>query len=232
MIETKGSELAKLEVVAFGLLERAKAIVVDGPRSLERAHKELVYIKGVRRQINDFCDPNINRLHVAHKESLAQKRVFERGAKEAENHLNPQIASYLRKQEEIRRAAEREAERAREEAEKRAKEEEDARLEKALAAQEEGRLEEAEKILDQEPVQDTLPEIVIPPKEKVRGLYVRKDWYWEPEDKEDFEGIPREWMRLVPYKERIDSYVKEMKEKAKIEGIRIFSKDITIQRSG
>lgn len=234
MIKTKGTELAKLEAEVFGLPERMKKIRVVDKESLNLAHQEKIYIKKVRKQIADFCDPNINRLHVAHKEAVAQKRAFEHPLIEAENYIDPQIASYLAKLEQIRRAAEEKVRREREEAARKAKEEEDARLEAALKAEEKGNEEEAEAILDHyDPIQEPpTQQTFVPPKEKLRGLSVRKTWKWEPEDPLGFEGIPREWMILVPHKEKIDAYVREMKERAKIKGIKIFSKDAVSQRLG
>ena len=223
----------ELEKKVFSLPEKVKEIVVTDKPSLDRAHKALIYIKGVRNEIDDFCDQNIRRLHEAHKEALTQKRKFEQPLIEAENYLKPQISSYLVKLERIRREAEEKARREREAAERRVREEEEARLEKAIKAEEKGNIEEAEKILEREPIQDPLTQqTVVPFKEKLKGLSVRKTWYWRPEDPEGFEGIPREWMILVPHKEKIDAYVKEMKEKAKIKGIRIFSKDTVSQRLG
>ncbi len=226
-------ELEKIKGKLLSLPELAKKIIIKDKKSLDQAHKALLYIKSVRRDINNFCDPNISRLHIAHKEALAQKKKFEQPLIEAEEYISPQIASYLAELDRTRRAAEEKARREREEAERRAREEEEARLEKAIKAEEKGNLEEAEKILEREPIQDPLTQqTVVPFKEKLKGLSVRKIWYWEPEDPLDFEGIPRDWMILVPHKEKIDAYVREMKEKAKIKGIRIFSKDTVSQRLG
>lgn len=231
MIKTKGSELAKMEGKLSGLLERAKTIIVMDKSSLEQAHRSLIYIKEVRKEINDFCDPNIQRLYCAHREALAQKRTFERSLIEAEQYISPQIASYLAKLERIRRAAEEKARLEKEAIERKVQEEEEARLAEALAAEEKGNQEEAEKILDQEPFYEPpTQKSVVPAKEKLKGLSVRKDWKWEPEDPENFEGIPREWMRLVPHDAKITAYVKAQKEKAKIKGIRIYCKDTVIQR--
>lgn len=233
MIKTKGTELARLEAEVFGLPERMKKIRVVDKESLNLAHQEKIYIKKVRKQIADFCDPNINRLHVAHKEAVAQKRTFEQPLIEAENYIDPQIASYLAKLEQIRRAAEEKVRREREEAARKAREEEEARIEAAIKAEEKGDLEEAEKILDREPIKEPpAQQTFIPPKEKLKGLSTRKIWKWKPEDPVGFEGIPREWMILVPHVEKIDAYVKEMKEKAKIKGIIVYSKDIVSQRLG
>lgn len=218
----------ELEKKVFSLPEKVKEIVVIDKSSLDRAHQALLYIKKVRKEISDFCDDNIRRLHEAHKEALAQKKKFEQPLIEAEAYLSPQISSYLAKLEQIRKAAEDKARREREEAERRAREEEEARLEAAIKAEEEGKLEEAEKILDREPIQDPLtPETVVPFKEKLKGLSVRKNWLWELED---VEKVPEEWKISILDTDKITRYVKTIKEKATIPGIRIFSKDTIIQR--
>ena len=231
MIETKGSELKKLEDVILSLPEKAQAIEVKDKSSLDQAHKMLMYIKGVRKEIDDFCDPNINRLHKAHREAIAQKRTFEQPLVEAEYYIRPQIASYLARLERIRREAEEKRRLEREAADRRAREEEDARLEAAIKAEEKGDLEEAEKILDHEPpVQESFkPQIVIPSKVKLKGFSTRKDWRWELED---FEKVPKEFLVLVINNAKITDYVKAEKEKAKIPGIRIYFKEITVQRNG
>lgn len=231
MIKTKGTELARLEAEVFSLPEKMKGIEVKDKPSLEHAHKALIYSKGVRKKINDFCDPNINRLHVAHKEALAQKKKFEEPFIEFENYINPQIASYLVKLEQIRREAEEKARREKEEAERKVKEEEETRLAKAIEEEEKGNIEEAEKILDREPpVQDPLTQkTIVPFKTKLKGLSTRTDWLWELID---FEKVPDEWKKLVLDEAKINAAVKAAKEKAKIEGIRIYSKTITIQRGG
>ena len=224
-------ELQKIKGKLLSLPDLVKKIIVKDKTSLDHAHKALMYIKSVRRDINNFCDPNISRLYCAHREALAQKKTFERPLIEAEDYINPQIASYLAELERIRRVAEEKARLEREAALRKVQEEEDARLAEALEAEEKGRHEEADKILDQAPIQaPPMPQTFVPSKKKLKGLYVRKDWHWEPKDPVGFEGISKEWMILVPHKEKIDAYVKEMKEKAEIEGIRIFSKDTTIQR--
>ena len=225
----RGKKESVLRGVVFGLLERVKKIVVKDKSSLNQAHEALIYIKGIRKQINDFCDPNINRLNLAHKEAILQKKAFQRSAVEAEEYINPQIASYLVKQEQIRKAAEEKARREREEAERKIKEEEEARLEAAIKAEEKGDLEEAEKILDREPpVQDPLTQkTIVPFKVKLQGLSTRTDWKWE---EENFKEVPDKFKCLVLDKEKINDHVKALKEKAKIPGIRIYPKTITIQR--
>lgn len=228
MNQTSLIEREKLKGKVSGLLEMVKQIQVKDKASLERAHKALVYIKGVREEINAFCNPNIQRLHEAHKEALAQKRVFERSSIEAENYIKPQVASYLAKLESLRREAEEKARREKEEVERKAREEEQVRVRAAMEAEEKGNVEEAKKILDQTPTQAPfVPQTVVPPKEKIQGLSIRKDWKWEVED---IDKVPNEYLCLVPDSEKITAYVKAMKEKAKIPGIRIFSKDTTVTR--
>lgn len=228
---TTERERGALERKILSIPNKIKGIKVIDKPSLDRAHAALVYIKGIRRDIGLFCDPNIRRLHEAHKEALAQKKHFEKPLIEAEGYISPQIASYLAKLEQIRRAAEEKARFEREAAERKAREKEEARIQAAREAEKRGELEKAQKILDRTPIQAPfVPKTVVPPKEKLQGVSTRRDWKWEPEDPEGFEGIPREWMRLVPHNEKISAYVKEMKEKAKIPGIRIFFKDTTVTR--
>lgn len=226
----RGKKESVLRGVVFGLLERVKKIVVRDKSSLNQAHEALIYIKGIRKQIDDFCDPNIGRLHMAHKEAILQKKAFQRSAVEAEDYIKPQISSYLVKLEQIRKVAEEKARREREEAERKAKEEEEARLEAAIKAEEKGDLEEAEKILDREPIQDPLTQkTIVPFKTKLQGLSTRTDWLWELVN---FAEVPDEWKTIILAAAKITDHVKATRGTAKIPGIRIYSKTITIQRGG
>ncbi len=224
-----------LEKKVNSLPAQARLIVVKDKASLDRGHLALVYIKGLRKEINEHCDPLINSANETHKKTLAQKRIFMAPVIEAEGYLNPQIGSYLGELERIRLEAEEKTRLEKEVAAKKIKDEEDERLKAALKAEEEGKPEEAEKILDREPVQpihDALTQqAAVPFKTRLQGLHVRKNWKWEPKDPVDFFGIPVNWMKYVPDVEKIDAYVKEHQEKADILGIRIYSKDTVIQRT-
>jgi len=230
--KTKGEKLAlvRLEKEVLNLPERVKKIKVKDKPSLDQAYAELVYIKSVRRNIGNFCNPNISRLNVAHKEAVAQKRTFERPLIEAEAHLNPQISSYLAKLEQIRKEAEERARIEREAAERKAREKEGAKLRKAREAEEMGDLKKAKKILDREPIGvPFVPRVSVPPKEKLQGVSTRRDWKWEAKN---FKEVPREFKRLILDDKKITDHVRLFKEKAKIPGIKIFFKDTLLTRLG
>lgn len=215
-METSAQELEKR---ALSLPEKAKAIIVNDDWSLSRANKVLVYIKGIRKEISDFCDPNIDRLHKAHKEALAQKKKFEQPLIEAEGYIKTQIASYMAELERKRREAEEAARKAEEER----KRLEDEKLRLAIEAEEKGESQKAEEILN-EKIPETKP-IPIIEKPKLEGVSIRKIPKWRVTDEK---LIPREFMMIDSAK--ITNLVRATKGEIGIPGIEIYFEDSVASR--
>ncbi|GAH04324.1 unnamed protein product, partial [marine sediment metagenome] len=160
--------------------------------------KEII---GWEKQVDAFCDPNINRLHKAHKEALAQKATFKEPLKKAEGMVKEEIKQYLVEQDRIRR-----------EAEEKAKQEAEKKFEEARELEKEGKKEEAEQIREDETALAT----PLPPVVKAEGTHLMKRWTWETEDENK---IPREYME--PNKLKISETVRLLKGKANIPGVKV-----------
>lgn len=205
------TSIQDLEKKALSLPEKVKAIEVRDNSSLERANKALIFIKAVRKEISDFCDPNIKRLHEAHKEALVQKKKFEKPLIEAEGYIKSQISSYIAEIERKRREAE-EAVRKAEEERKRIEEE---KLRAVIEAEENGDNQRAEEILNEEIPEDK--PILIQPKPKLEGISIRKIPKWKIINEK---LIPKEFMMVDSAK--ITSLVRTTKGEIRIPGIEVY----------
>ena len=219
------NNLQELEKKVLSLPEMAKEIVITNDDQLYKGNQFLLLIKNKQKEINSVFDPMIQKAHEAHKEALSQKKKFENPLREAEGYLKSQIAPYLAEKERIRREAELKAQREREEAERKAREEEERKLQEAIKAEEEGRIEEAEEILNEEVAEPILKEQIVPEKTKLEGTFLRRDWKWRASNMED---IPREYLKLDDIK--INQVVRSLKEKAVIPGIEVYYEDNVTSR--
>jgi len=212
-------EIQKIEEKVLPLPDRAKAITVTDPEELEKAQGVLIAIKKMRVEVDKTFDPIIKKAHEAHKEAIEQKRKYTNPLDAAEKLLKPRISAYLLKLEEERREAER-RERERLEAQKRAEEEQ---IQKAIEAEENGDLEEAEKILDQEPVR--FDPVAVPQKPALSNIHTRKNWKWRVVDPE---AIPRKYLKIDEVK--INKVVRILKNKADIPGIEVYQEQTVASR--
>lgn len=196
---------------ALVLPEKIKEIKVDSASSLQVANTHLASVKTVRKKIAEFFDPNIDRLHKAHKEALDQKRRFDDPLKKAEDYLKFQIARYHDELERQRRIAEETLKKAEEER-KRLEEEQ---IKKAIEAEEKGDSQKAEQILNEIPEVKPVP--IIPPKPKLEGTSIRKILKWKIIDEKK---VPREFLMLDSSK--ITRIVQETKGEIQIPGIEVY----------
>jgi len=201
-MEEKALEELRVQVSNFP--DRAGFITVHSQNTLDRANDFLKDIKGFRKQLNDFFDPNINRLHKAHKEAKAQKTRFEEPLKKAEEIVKKEITAYLVNQDNIRR-----------ETEEKAKQEAEKRFEEARELEKQGMKEEAEKMREEE----TALVSPLPPIAKAEGTHLTKHWIWELDD---IEKVSREYLILDELK--INAEVRLKKGETNIPGIRVFQK--------
>lgn len=154
---------------ALAIPDQARAIVVVDNESMARANTLLMDIRAIRKEIDATFDPIIKKAHEAHKAANQAKKNAEAPLIEAENYLKPAIRKYMDEQERLRREEEA---RLREEARKA---EEERRLQEALLAEQEGNHEEAEAIIQEEPV-FIPPPIVENNLPKVDMRLFRKTW--------------------------------------------------------
>ena len=218
--EFMSTTIQELKEKQMGLITQAQAIAIADEKSLMEASDALTSIKALLKEIDAFFDGNINRLHKAHREALAQKKAFTTAPLEAERGLKLRIREYLDEQERIRREAEEKAqqeEQARIEAAKRAEEE---RLVAALKAEEAGDSAKAEEILNEAPPEfkPLPPAPVGPVMPKISGMSTSTIWKF---DIVDPAKIPSEFM--VPNFTKIGQVIRATKGTLQIPGIRIYS---------
>lgn len=198
------SKLKDLEAKVSNFPDRATFISVHSQATLDRANEFLHTIKAFQKQLDDFFDENIKRLHKAHKEAKAQKSQFEEPLKRAEGIVKAVITKYLVEQDDLRTKAKEELE---QDAEK--------RFEKAREIERLGDKKKAEEIRKEE----TSVAAALPPPVKTAGTSLTKYWTWE---EEDLEKVPRKWWILDRL--GINKEVREKKGKTNIPGIRVFQK--------
>lgn len=195
-------KLKDLEIRVSSFPDRASFIAVHSQATLDRANDFLKTIKTFQKQLDDFFDENIKRLHKAHKEAKAQKTQFEEPLNRAEMIVKEEIKKYLVEQDRIRR-----------EEEEKIRQEKERQFEKARELEKAGEKQGAEQIRKDE----TSLATPLPPPVKADGTHLRKHWTWEVED---LEKVPKDLFILDTL--RINSIVRTMKDKTNIPGIRVF----------
>ena len=196
------TQLKELRTQSSSFPDRATFISVHSQATLDRANGFVKTIKTFQKQLDEFFDENINRLHKAHKEAKAQKTQFEEPLKKAEAIVKEVIKKYLVEQDRIRR-----------EAEEKVRQEKEKKFEEARELEKEGKKEEAEQIREDETaLAPTLPAVV-----KADGTHLMKRWTWEIEDENK---IPRNYMK--PDELAISTSVRLLKGKTNIPGVKVF----------
>lgn len=208
---------------ALAIPEKAAAIVVADQEGLDVAGSFLVSIKTLRKEINDTFDPVIQKAHQTHKEALAQKKKVEAPLAKGEKIIKASMASYVEEQARIRREAEERQRKEREEIERKKREEEERILAEALKAEEEGKEEEAQDILEEADVfadEEPEPTTVIPAEPvTTRGVSTRKIWKWEIGiGQEDL--VPREY--CSPDRKKIGDVLKATNYARTIPGVNVY----------
>ena len=66
----------ELETTVSTFYTLAADLIVNDDDSFIAAGAKLKESKQIENNINEFFDPNIKRIHTAHKEAIAQKKVF------------------------------------------------------------------------------------------------------------------------------------------------------------
>ena len=212
------TELEILRQKTLTIPAQAKLIKVTDAPTYERAGEILGQIKALRREIDAGYDSIITKAYAAHKEAVAKKKEADEPLAQAEAILKPQMIGYINEQ---KRKAEEEERRQREEARKKAEQEQ---LEAAMQAEAEGDKETAEAII-QEPVY--IPPIQVKAEiPKVPGFSVREQWTFEIVDEKK---IPREY--LLVDEVSIGKVVRAMKDKTRIEGIRVYNASSAAMRT-
>jgi len=209
-------EEKNVKTEALTIIQKATGLQVVDSESYRSAGSLWQDIKAMKDQVNESFRPIIEKAHAAHKEALAQKAKIFDPLDNAGRAVKAAMEKYDREQEAIRQA-----ERRRIEAEMRAAEEE-RRLQAAIAAENSGRQEQAEKILDI-PISISVPKTELPPSApKMEGGPVyRTVWKVEVTDESI---LPREMM--VPDLVKLGQLARVMKEKFSVPGARAYSERV------
>lgn len=207
--------------------ERARLLVVDTDASFVEAGELLTAIKALRKEVDDAFDPIVAAAHKAHKIACEQKKRAEAPLLEAERILKGSLAAYHAEQQ--RKARE---EQLRLEAEARARDEE-RRIAEAAALEAQGRPEEAERVLDEEPVLVDAP-VVAPPTPKVEGVSIREKWTAEVVDKAALIAAvaqnPTLQPLLVPDMQALSRMAGALKGELRIPGVRVRREQVVAAR--
>jgi hypothetical protein len=211
---------------ALTVLEKADAIAVVDQPSLTVANDYLLQVKEIRRRVDDKANPTIAEAYQHHRHLVALKKELTDPLDRIEAILKPKIAQFLKAEDERRLAAERAAQRAKEVAEAKAV----VAADKATDLIHEGRLDEAEKVVEQaavdiEAVNASVP--LIPDKPVAEGASLRTLWEWDVEDESK---VPRLFLKLDEVK--INGYVRNMKDQGHIDGIHIYKTTTVASRAG
>ena len=140
-------ELQQLEKRAGDLPAQVRSLgpKIQDQATLERVNKAKLYIRELRNEVRKVFEPMKKKAYAAYKEILNQYKKVEAPIIEAEKYCDRLLAEWFAEQRRIRE----EAERKRLEAIRKQKEEEERKLREALEAENAGKKEEAEKIINQ-----------------------------------------------------------------------------------
>lgn len=183
-----------------------------------RAGQIVVALKDLKKHIQDYFRPMKDKAYKAWKEICDAEKAELSKIEPLEKKLSGQMVAWQMEQERKRRE-----EQARIEEEMR-KREEELRLKAAEELEKQGKTEEAESLLEA-PI--SIPQVKVEAEiPKVEGMTTREEWTFEIIDESQ---IPREF--LIPDEKKIRAYVKAMKERAVIPGIKVFKSAIIVKRS-
>ena len=110
-MQEKTIETLKLKTTS--LPEKVKTIIIKGPEGLERANKALIYIKTIRKEIEDFFADSISAAKESKKKADDAKKAIEnlkasveQPLIEAETYVKKLVADYRMEEEKLKKEAE------------------------------------------------------------------------------------------------------------------------------
>lgn len=212
----KEQSIIELRETALTFPEKAKRFIIKTTEDFQQMKDFLQVIKTLRAQIADSCRDRIESAYKAHKAEVAYQRESEKPLVEAEEITKPKVASYLREQEKIRQEA---LEKKRKEEEAQKKKEEDV-LQEAIDLADEGKEEEADKIIESAITEQKEEPKHVPEKIETKGIGIVKRWKFKVVDAKK---IPRKY--LIINEALIGQVVRALKDKTDIAGIEVYSED-------
>ena len=237
-------ERARAEREGHGLVVEANGLKIADTASLEVAAKWLqLTLLPMKNRLKDLFRPRIQQAHELHRGLLNDEKRFLQPIESAERIVREKLRAYEEEQARLRRQAEEERrreqarleaaerERVRVENERLRREAEERRLAEAVAAEQAGDLDTAEKLVSAPVAAPTVVErpVFVPPAPsppKVSGLSYREEWTFEITDESQ---IPREY--LVVDEAKIRAHVRSMREKSNIPGVHAFKRSVPTVRA-
>lgn len=193
------------------LVAKAQQFVIANDTDYTAAADELKNVSALHKEIAAYFKPLVQAAHESHKKIKAKENEALQPLDEAKRVLSQVMGKYQADLERQRREQERLLQ-----AEQRRIEEEH-RLAKAIALEEAGETEAAErKLAIPEPAPLVKIESTAP---KVAGTASRTTWKFEVTD---MSALPPEYKKTIPYMERIEIEVQHSKDAANIPGVRVW----------
>jgi hypothetical protein len=202
-------ETNAVEKKALAIPDQAKLIVVSDKDSMAMADNTVEAITAMMKEVDTVFKPMADKAFAAHREITGRWKTIKQPLEDAKTYLVNQVKAYQRK---VREEAEAEQRRL---AEIARKQEEERRLAEALEAEKEGKVEEAQAIIEEEVFVPT--PVVRPDVPKVDGRKYATKWSWKVTD---INKVPREY--LIVDQIKMNGIVRAMKGQTRISGIEVF----------
>lgn len=199
----------EIESQALVMSEQARLIVVSDKTSMEIADNTVDEISKAITRINNHYKPLADAAFKSHRLITSQWNEMKRPLEDVKTHLVNQVKAYQRK---VREEAEAEQRRL---AEIARKQDEERRLQEAIIAEQEGNVEEAQAIIEEEMFVPT--PVVRPDVPKVDNRKYATKWSWKVTD---INKVPREY--LIVDQIKMNGIVRAMKGQTRITGIEVF----------
>lgn len=215
----------ELKRESISILDRARALVVDGDQAAQEAGAILKAVREMRKKVAEVFDPVIERAHQAHKAAVAAKRSVDDPLAGCEQTIKTKLAAWQAEEERKRR-------------------EEEARLRELIRQQEEERLLaaalEAEAMGDAELAAAIIEEPVAPPVVTVAkpappsGVSFREDWSAEVVDLmaliRHVAQTPSLVNLLAPNQTALNAMARAQKSALSLPGVRAVSRKTVVGR--
>ena len=203
------TDTQEIQKTVDGIIGEMATIRIENETTAMQAGEFLRKNKETQKFVKDYFEDARASTYKAYKEVTDQIKFFIGKLEKAEKAVKRKVSDYQMEQERVRREEERRL------AEEARKKEEERRLAQAIETGDEEDLDT--------PIET--PAIKVEGPRKMEGVSYVDRWTYEIQD---VSQIPREF--LIPDERKIRSYVTNLKDRAKIPGVRVYS-DKTVRVS-